>query len=122
MQLDYTKFKTLQNSRELSDRGMAKVIGMTSTGYVKMLQKKSCSVSTLVRISAEFNKPLEYFFDKDDNQANEKGEDYTIKKIDCLECIAKQKKLDQLEKERDEFRAKYIECLEDLAGKKKAVS
>ena len=120
--LNYSKITSIINFHRTAKVKLAEYLQIGESTLRDRLKKENLTPDDVAGIAEYFNKPMTYFFDKDDNQANEKGEDYTIKKIDCLECIAKQKKLDQMEKERDEFRDKYIECLEDLAGKKKAVS
>lgn len=83
MKLDYSKIKLLQNTHNLSDRAMGRKIGMSHTGYAGMMERKSCSVETLVTISEAFQKPILYFFtNEDQNAVNEQNEVYHAKPPD----------------------------------------
>lgn len=105
MKLDYSKIKSLQNRHELSDREMAKRIGMSNTGYSKMMAKESCTVKTLVNISEAFQKPLYYFFEVENRNQTDEAQ---ITLYSCPDCDKREKqikeqneKIDRLENELD---------------------
>jgi transcriptional regulator with XRE-family HTH domain len=110
MKLDYSKIRYLQSKHGLSDRAMAKKIGMSNTGYVKMINNHSCSVETLVYISEVFKKPLLYFFEGDTENYSEDPDNV----LSCPECQKKNNRINELKLELDNLRLKYIKSLEDL--------
>lgn len=108
--MNYNKIKELQQQKKVSNRKIAKAIGMSDVGYGKMLENNSCDVETLEAIATFFKIPVSYFFDNEDlNQLQEKVENYKITRIDCIECIKKQKTIDELTLERDALRVELIE-------------
>ena len=114
MKLDYSKIKHLQTKYGLSDRAMAKKIGMSNTGYTKMIRNHSCSVETLVHIAEFFKKPLLYFFEGDTENYSENPDNI----LNCPECNKKNFRIDELKMELDTLRLKYIKSLEELSYKR----
>ena len=110
MKLDYSKIKHLQTKYGLSDRAMAKKIGMSNTGYTKMIRNHSCSVETLVYIAEFFKKPLLYFFEGDTENYSEDPDNI----LSCPEFNKKNYRNDELKLELDALRLKYIKSLEEL--------
>ena len=97
----------------------------TKQAYSNMIKKKTMKLKYLVSLTNNSGQEISSFFEKSTNEQQYKVNDPLseiaepgIKLINCIECIAKQKKIDELE----DYRRKYIECLEEIAGKKKAAS
>lgn len=105
--MNYNKIKILQEQEKVSNRKIAKEIGMSDVGYGKMLDKKSCDVATLEAIARFFKVSVSYFFDEDEKQPD-------VNEL-CPDCNQKQKEIDKLKEENTEIKNKYIECLEQLA-------
>jgi transcriptional regulator with XRE-family HTH domain len=104
--LNYSKIKILQEQNKVSNRKIAKVIGMSDVGYGKMLEKKSCDVATLEAIARFFKVPVAYFFYENENPPDTSEP--------CSDCNQKQKEIDKLKEDNIEIKNKYIECLEQL--------
>jgi len=99
--LNYNKLTDLQLKHKVSDRKMAKVIGMTGVGYRKMVDNKTCTVEALEKILIEFNKPIWYFFDEQDNIINEPKAEC---KNNCCElCREKDKQIEGLKADKEEL-------------------
>jgi len=104
-----------QNNEKISDRAEARLIKMSQKGYTAMMNNRTMTVKKLEEVASLLNKPMSYFFDKEEsNLANESSAVYGR----CLECDRKQKIIDKIREERDDIYRRYIECLEELCGKK----
>jgi transcriptional regulator with XRE-family HTH domain len=61
--MNYSKIRQLQKMNKVSNREISVVVGLTDTGYGKMLENETCTVSTLEKIATYFKVPVSYFFD-----------------------------------------------------------
>ena len=124
--------KGLTVKKKLKDSGyvlakVARKMQMSSQNFNRLLQAQDVRLSTLEKIAIAIEKPISFFLNTEDNLAGEADQNYSIKKIDCLECIEKQKKIDELtverdnyRQERDEYHKLYTELLEEMMGRKRA--
>lgn len=117
--LNYNKIESAINYDRTPKTKIATILGIGESTLRSRLERKNLTPDDVEKIADYFKKPIAYFFDReqDVSVANDEQHDYKVTRIDCPECIAKQKEIEELK----EYRRKYIECLEELAGKKKAV-
>lgn len=94
--MDYSKIRVLQSQNRLTAEEMGEILGITGAGFTKMMNNRTCSVLYLEKIAEFFKKQISYFFEQEENYADEPTQKYTIKKIECQECISKQKEIDAL--------------------------
>jgi transcriptional regulator with XRE-family HTH domain len=126
----YDRVESLKTFNGYSQDKMAELMGLSNKqAYSNMIKKKTMKLKYLVNLVNNSGESIDKFFTKSTKEQLYKNNDISsvitepeIKLFHCQECINKQNKLEQAEKERDDYRQKYIECLEELAGKKKAVS
>jgi len=115
--MDYNNVWSLINKANLSKRAIAKIIGMTGTGFDKMMDNRTMTVEVLEKIAIYFKVPLTTFFSTEDSihtitapKASENG---------CLKCIEKEKRIEDLTREvrkgeeMIEVQGKYIRTLEN---------
>jgi DNA-binding XRE family transcriptional regulator len=62
--MNYSKLKSLQKSSGITNKEMANLFEMSETGYNKMIDKQTCTVSTLEKIAKYFKVPVSYFFEE----------------------------------------------------------
>ena len=116
--LNYSKIESNINFHKDGKKKLAKYIGIATSTFYDKLKKKNFTPDELEKIADFFDKPIAYYFDKEDNENNDNHKP-------CLDCEEKQKEIDKLKacieklwKEKDEVYRKYTECLEELLGKK----
>jgi transcriptional regulator with XRE-family HTH domain len=119
--MDYYKIKQglrellEQNNEKISDRAEARLIKMSQKGYTAMMNNRTMTVKKLEEVASLLNKPITYFFDKEElSIANESSAEYRK----CPECEKKQIEIEKIRDERDDIYRRYVECLEELCGKK----
>jgi transcriptional regulator with XRE-family HTH domain len=66
--MNYSKIEYLRKENKVTIPELAEKIGMSKSGFEKMMRERSCKVSTLESIAAYFCKPIVYFFDEDDTK------------------------------------------------------
>lgn len=119
MELHLRIKELLERRKDLEQKDLANILGVSPkqahnylNGHSKIIADHIPAIAKLLRV------PINSLFEDTDtsDHINEAQQNYRVSRIDCLECITKQKEIDELK----EFRKKYIECLEELAGKKKA--
>ncbi len=99
--MHYNKIRLLQEREKVSNRKIARAIGMSDVGYAKMLEKESCDVTTIEAIANFFKLPVSYFFDVEIEKAQTKKtlrEDNT-RITECIECKEKQKRIEEQKEE-----------------------
>lgn len=62
--MKYSKIEDLRISNKISIRKMARELEMSDSGYSRMIENETCSVSVLERIANYFKLPITYFFDE----------------------------------------------------------
>ena len=107
--MNYDKVWALLRSETNSKRQMARIAKMSPSGFESMMERKTMTVETLEVLAKHFKKELNYFSDKD----IPKTPDDT-----CVDCIEKQKKIDELNEKLAIVQEKYTGCLEELLDKK----
>lgn len=65
--MNYSKVWILLRSETDSERQMARIAGMSPSGFKSMMDRQTMTVETLEKIAVYFKKPLHYFFDIDAN-------------------------------------------------------
>ncbi|WP_372775616.1 hypothetical protein [Mangrovibacterium sp.] len=113
--LNYNKIDSTINFQRTPKTAIAEHLGIPESTLRSRLERKNLTPDDVEAFADFFSKPIAFFFDKEENEVNEKPETYKLKIINCPECIKKQKEL-------DDYRQKYIECLEELAGRQKKTS
>lgn len=61
--MNYNKIEYLRKEKKVSLPEFSASIGMSKSGFEKMMREKTCKVSTLEAIADYFSKPILYFFD-----------------------------------------------------------
>ena len=92
---------------------LSKFMGIPNTTLIHRINKENLTPNDVEKIAEYFNKPISYFFDKEEN------EDGVLKKPskeECKDCIQKEKKIEELERNMFELQTKYIKALEELQG------
>lgn len=113
--LNINKIHSLINYGDLKIPQIAEKINIPYTTLKSKLKSNSWTPADIEKLADYFNKPIAYFFDKEEsNLANESSAVYGR----CLECERKQKEIDKIREERDDIYRRYVECLEELCGKK----
>lgn len=117
--LNYNKIKSSMNFGDSKNSELIKYIGINQSTFYDKLKRKSFTPNELEKIAEFFNKPISYFFDRDEpDYVHEPKNNYEINRsvncTNCPECISKQKEIDALKKALD---AKE-ELLEMYRGKK----
>lgn len=95
--MDYNNVWSLINKANLSKRAMAKIIGMTGTGFDKMMDNKTMTVDVLEKVATYFKVPLTTFFSTEDSSLMITAP--KASETDCLKCIDKEKRLEDLTRE-----------------------
>nr|WP_321357219.1 helix-turn-helix transcriptional regulator [uncultured Draconibacterium sp.] len=101
--MNYDKVWSLFNSENLSKRGMARVAGMSPSGFESMMDKKTMTVETLEKIAKYFKKEVHYFFDTSDRYTyvgsnQDIPEEPKITTYSCPDCIKKENTIKDLRK------------------------
>ena len=65
MVLDISKIESEKKRKNLSHEDLAQAIGLKGRGSLEYIfKKRDCKVSTLIKLSELFNRPINYWFDK----------------------------------------------------------
>ena len=112
---NFNKIQSLIHYGDSNVSEIAKSLKIPYTTLKSKLKANSWSPEDIEKIAEFFNKPIAYFFDKEElSIANESSSEYRR----CPECERKQIEIEKLRDERDDIYRRYIECLEELCGKK----
>lgn len=103
----------LKKSQNITNVRLAEKMGINESTFRDRMRKKNFKPNDIAAIAIFFKKPISYFYDREENEANEGEPSYTIKQINCLECIEKQNKIDELIAERDSLRVELLEVYRD---------
>ena len=116
--LNYNKIESSINFNRTPKTVIAKYLGIAESTLRNRLERKNLTPNDVAKLAEFFNKPIAYYFDKEDNDNNDNHKP-------CLDCEEKQKEIEKLKacieklwKEKDEVYRKYTDCLEELLGKK----
>jgi len=66
--MDYNKLWSLINKEGISKRGAAKIVNMSPTGFISMMERKTMSVETLELFAKHFNVPILHFFENGESE------------------------------------------------------
>ena len=98
---------------------LIKYIGINQSTFYDKLKRKSFTPNELEKIAEFFNKPISYYFDRDEPvQLNEKD----IKYGRCLECEKKQEEIEKLRKEVDDLKNELLQVYRGQKGEHIATS
>jgi hypothetical protein len=116
--LNYNTIESVINFNRTPKTALAQQLGIPESTLRNRLERKNLTPDDVEQIAVFYSKPIAYFFDKEEKEspdvAQEGNDGYKIKRIECLECIGKQKEIDALKSALD---AKD-ELLEMYRGKK----
>ena len=111
--LNYNKIHSAINYQRTPKKELSVFMGIANTTLVDRLKKENLTPNDVEKIAEFFGKSIGYFFDKEEN------EDGVLKKPskeECKDCIQKEKKIEELERNMFELQTKYIKALEELQG------
>jgi transcriptional regulator with XRE-family HTH domain len=94
--LNYNKIESAINSAKLSTRKLGDILGIPEATYRDRIKKKNLSPDDVEKISDYFNKPISYFFDREDQPdiIVEPPAEYHRK---CFLCEEKDRKIIELQ-------------------------
>lgn len=95
--MNYSKLRQLQKMNKISNREISVVVGLTDTGYGKMLENETCTVSTLEKIANYFKVPVSYFFDEQKPLTYAENERSNVANEPCPFCEVLKAKNEGLE-------------------------
>lgn len=111
--LNNNKIESLINSGEFNPAIVSRVTGINYQSLISKIKTGSWSPNDVEKIADFFKKPISYFFDREEmNQTSE----HEMKNINCLECIKKQKTIDEITIERDLLRVELLELYRSKKG------
>lgn len=99
--MDYDKLWSMINKAGLTKSASANIVGMSHTGFVYMMERKTMTVEALEKFANYFNVPISSFFESGSEIASqfEHGKN-TVEEspaiYSCSNCISKQKEIDAL--------------------------
>lgn len=94
--LNYNKIKSNINSGDSKNSELIRFLKINQSTFYDKLKRESFTPNELEKIAEYFKRPISYYFDKKENEVNESPEKYTVTRVNCLECILKQKEIDAL--------------------------
>ena len=118
--LNYNKIHSSINMDRTSKRKLADFLGISNSTFVDRLNKENFTPDDIEKLSDFFRKPLDYWFDREEQQAAEppaqrfEKKEPTLTVYECQECIEKEKEIDELEKENKRLRDKLERTQDDL--------
>lgn len=119
--MDYDKIWSLKNKANMSNRQLAQLLGMSGQGFKTMMEKESCTVKTLEKLSEIFHVPIIFFLDKrhelfesEENTASEPIAAYGK----CMQCAKKSEEINDLRAKLYDTQNKYTDLLEEFTRKK----
>ena len=110
--LDYNRVHSCINRQTVSKRKLAALLEISESTLRSRLERKNLTPDDIEKLADYFKKPIDYFFNRED-EVRESVMDYEVKRIDCLECINKQKRIDELVHERDQLRVELLDVYRD---------
>ena len=113
--MDYNKLWSLINEKNLSKGAAARVVGMSTTGFIQMMDRKTMAVSTLEKFADYFHVPIAYFFSEYEQSMTECLQMSRYKEAlhPCAECAEKERTIEAQKKTID-IQDKYIKALEKV--------
>jgi transcriptional regulator with XRE-family HTH domain len=105
--LDLNKIKELLKNKNIASKQFAIELGITESGFHKIIRENTTTIKTLKKISDLLNVPVEYFFVNDKNNNEIKNMKNPVKSNDTLSEIQ------QLKYEISNLQKKYITILEE---------
>lgn len=102
--MEYSRIETLRKQNKVSKKEIAKHLNMTAMGYSKMIENKTCTVSTIELIAKFYNVPVGYFFTDDNNILYEPNVEYNRR---CNGCEQKDELIKQLKQHLSDLREMY---------------
>ncbi len=111
--MDYNKLWSLINEKNLSKGAAARVVEMSTTGFIQMMDRKTMAVSTLERFADYFHVPVAYFFSECEQNMAEYLKMNTLHS--CPECAEKERTI-EAQKKTIEIQDKYIKVLEKVCN------
>lgn len=108
--MEYKKLEIIQDWKKLTDQEMGDIVGISNSGYRKMINKKSCRVDYLEKIARYFEIPLMWFWEP---LRSEKEDPSKISWKECrnADCILEKEKL---KIENEDLRAENKKLLDTL--------
>lgn len=94
--LNYNKIESAINSAKLSTRKLGDILGIPEATYRDRIKKKNLSPDDVEKIADYFNKPISYFFDRED-QLDIVVESPVEYQRRCLQCEEKDRKIIELQ-------------------------
>lgn len=91
--LNINKIESDINSKNLQSTDVSKIIGVKYTTTIGRREKGNWTPNDVEKLAEYFERPIAYYFDKDEKELNHEPAKYDIK---CKECTAKQKEIDAL--------------------------
>ena len=114
--LNYSKIHSLINYDRTSKRSIAKHIGLGESTLRSRLERKNLTPDDLEKIADFFDKPIAYFFDKDENEVNEDQTVFNpnVKTYSCTDCIDKEITINKLMNEKSLIQSDLIESQSEV--------
>lgn len=76
--LEYNKIEYLLSKNRMTLTEMAKIVGMSTSGFRDSIIKRTIKVDTLEKIAGHFGKPVSYFFNEEIPAVSESSAEYKI--------------------------------------------
>lgn len=116
--MNYNKIRSLQKTNKVSNREIATEIGMSDTGYGKMLDNETCDIKTIEKIAKYFRVSVSFFFDEKDSIVYPSIEKLNVIEDGCGMCTVKDAEISKLKSDLMAIKDKYIYLLEYGEAKK----
>ena len=112
--LNYNKIESILNFHKNGRRELSEYLKMPQSTFYDKLKKKNLTPDDVYGIAQYFNKPIGYFFDESEAYAIAGGnpdisEDIKITPYNCMECINKEKKLNEQDQKIKDLQDELLE-------------
>jgi len=112
--LNYNKIESSINFKRTPKTAIAEFLKIAESTFRNRLRSKNLTPNDVYGIAQYFNKPIGYFFDESEAYAIAGGnpdisEDIKITPYNCMECINKEKKLNEQDQKIKDLQDELLE-------------
>lgn len=113
--MKYSKIEELRMLKNISTRRIAKELEMSDTGYTRMIQNETCTVSVLEKIAKYFDVPITTFLEERETKIYaENSSQYSVEDSAVPEIILLREKNESLKNKLAETSEKLLEAKDTI--------